>query len=798
MQQFAGTAARSSRAHTTPRIIGAPSWGGALHLRGVGALALLAGALGLTIAGPAARAAEADESAGLGEIVVTAQKVVSTVQSTPISITALSAEQLQQEGIEAATDLARDVPGLSQRYASPGLTEFESRGLASNGGAAPTVGFYLDEVPLSPPALSQSGKVVIDPDLYDVSRIEVLRGPQGTLYGSGSMGGTIKIVTNQPKLDTFEGSTQVTGSYTDGGHANGSANLMLNLPLGDTMAVRVVASDTYRSGWINEVVLNPFPLYNWTKSGILSAPVQSVIPDVNDERLYGGRVTMLFKPSEDLSITAMAFTQTLETGGYDLIDSPPGVPYENHYEAFPLTEPITDKADVYSLTIVANLDFAELTSATSYFERDSVQVQDASESIYLTNGPKGPPFVPIPYYEYDPSHQISQEIRLASKGSGPLQWVGGAFFSNLTSAWNEQSSDPLNTLSPGGVYFQSNNPYNLKQWALFGDGTYKLTDTLKLAAGVRYYSYDSKIGEKEWGYDGLTGTEPAQFKTTDASDHGFNPRVNLSYEPTGDLTAYATAAKGFRPGGANIYFPPPSQPPYCASGTPLTFGPDSVWNYEVGEKARMFDNWLQVNSDFYYIRWSDVQQSVLLLCGYEANVNAGDGHSYGPELEVNAKFSPNWSVSASGTYTDAKITHPTALYQSLIPSGPGTPYCSNPSTCQTPILNVPRTGANFALIYSTPLPEDYKLTARVGDTFVGPSYDEAYYFGVRLPSYSLSNARLTLSHDRWSAMFFVDNLTNKIALVSANNTSFQFNIPEVIRYSTVQPRTFGTQFNYSF
>jgi iron complex outermembrane recepter protein len=756
------------------------------------------GLLCWALGSPTALAADAQET-GLEEIVVTAQKFESTVQSTPISITALSGDQLAAQGITSATDLARDVPGLAQRYASPGLTEFEARGLASNGGASPTVGFYLDEVPLSPPALSQSGKVVIDPNLYDVNRIEVLRGPQGTLYGSGSMGGTIKIVTNQPKLDTFEGSAQVTGSYTEGGHGNGAGNMMLNLPLGDLFALRVVAGDAYRSGWINEVVLNPFPLHNWNSAGILSAPVQSVIPDVNTMHLYGGRATLLFKPNDDLSVTAMAFTQTLEMGGYDLIDSPPGTPYENHYEGFPLTEPINDKSEVFALNVVANLGFAQLTSATSYFERLAEQVQDASESIYLSNGgPAGPPFVPIPYYEWDPSHQISQEIRLSSIGEGPLQWVAGAFYSNLTSAWNEQSSNPDNTGVPGGVYFQSNNPYHLKQWALFGDGTYKITDTWKLAAGVRYYSYDSNIGEKEWGYDGLTPTEPATFKVTEQSNRGANPRINLSYEPTSDLNTYVTAARGFRPGGANIYFPPYNQPPHCLPGTPIQFGPDSVWNYELGEKARLFDNWLQINSDFYYIRWKGVQQSVLLLCGYEANINAGDGHSYGPELEVNAKLSPNWSVTASGTYTDARITSPTKLYQSLLFGTNGQPYCGGSSNCQTPILNVPRTGGTLALIYSTPIGPDYKLTGRLADTFVGPSVDEAYYFGLSLPSYSLLSTRITLAHDPWSANFFVDNLANKIAIVSANNTSFQFNIPEVIRYSTVQPRTFGMQLDYKF
>src|ERR1700678_3697355 len=167
------------------------------------------------------------DDSGLSEITVTAERYTSTIQNTAISISALSGDQLVAQGITTVQEIAKEVPGLSMRFASPGLTEYEARGLASNGGAAPTVGFYLDEIPLSPPAVSQSGKVVIDPDLYDVQRVEVLRGPQGTLYGSGSMGGTVRVLTNEPKLDSYEGSVQATGSETEGGSGNGSANLMM-------------------------------------------------------------------------------------------------------------------------------------------------------------------------------------------------------------------------------------------------------------------------------------------------------------------------------------------------------------------------------------------------------------------------------------------------------------------------------------------------------------------------------------------------------------------------------------------
>src|SRR5271166_3637431 len=245
--------------------------------------------------------ATAPSETGLEEITVTAERYISTIQNTPISISALGGDQLIAAGLTSVQDIMQEIPGFSMRYASPGLTEYDARGLASNGGAAPTVGFYLDEVPMSPPALSQSGKVVIDPSLYDIERVEVLRGPQGTLYGSGSMGGTIKVITNQPKLGTFEGSVQGTISDTEGGSGNGSGNLMLNFPLGDQFAVRVVGSYLHRSGWIDNITVNPFPISfasTTYTSNLATVPVTNNYRQANAEDLSSGRLSLLYKPSD--------------------------------------------------------------------------------------------------------------------------------------------------------------------------------------------------------------------------------------------------------------------------------------------------------------------------------------------------------------------------------------------------------------------------------------------------------------------------------------------------------------------
>src|ERR1700689_814419 len=321
----------------------------------------------------------------LAEIVVTAEKRESTVQKTPFSITAISGDELTSRGISSVAGLIADVPGISVRSAGPGQTELEMRGLSSSGGAAPTVGFYLDDAPLTPPVAALNGKVVIDPDLFDVNRVEVLRGPQGTLYGSGSMGGTVKLVTNEPKLNVFEGSVEGIGSGTTGGGFNRGGNLMLNIPLiEDRLAMRVVLTDKYTDGWIKRVGLgqnfpvptNPGPCGpGWpgcTRGDVTAVTPEAVVPRVNWERLQGGRVEFLAQPADGLKIDATAMYQKISMGGYDEYDLPPGIPDE-HFQPFNNDEPFYDEFRLYGLTVTYDLSFAQLTSASAYYAREENQ-----------------------------------------------------------------------------------------------------------------------------------------------------------------------------------------------------------------------------------------------------------------------------------------------------------------------------------------------------------------------------------------------------------------------------------------
>ena len=416
-------------------------------------------------------------------------------------------------------------------------------------------------------------------------------------------------------------------------------------------------SDTYRSGWIDRVVVNPFPPDSCVRGNVLAAPVQSVASDVNTERLIGGRASLLFKPNDGFTVTATALYQRMNMGGYDEFDQPPGASYMAHYQAFNIPEPISDSVHINSLTITGDLGFADfhqrhrLLGSWRRSER-----RTAFESFSFITGL--PDYVSIPYQEIDliPAIQPGTQIDLKGGEGNPLRWTVGAFYSDLHSNWIEfgentafaaLSSPPSD--NPRGILFNGDNKYHIEQNALFADGSYDFTNSLTFSSGLRWYRYASSqfdylyLAGQAYGYYAPSLLAPAVPPGTVASDRGFNPRFNLSYRPNQDLTTYASVSKGFRPGGANQVVAS-----FCGPA-PGSYGPDSVWNYELGEKAKLFDNWLTINSDIYYIKWLGVQQTLLLPCGYQYGANAGDGRSYGPELEINAKLSPEWTVSLSGT-----------------------------------------------------------------------------------------------------------------------------------------------------
>jgi iron complex outermembrane recepter protein len=747
------------------------------------------------------------DSSQLEEVIVTAEKRESTVQTTPISLTAVTGADIQDRGLTDLSNLVLSVPGVSVRTSGPGMSEYEMRGIASTGGNSPTVGFYYDDTPLTSPSATNEGKIVISPNLYDLNRVEVLRGPQGTLYGSGSMGGTIKVVPNAPNPNAFEASAETILADTDHGGFDDAYNAMVNLPFGAGLAaLRVVGSYAYDSGWIDRIVIPAadFPIATspcaaapsftgCVRGNVLAAPVQTDYHDVNDVERETVRISALIKPIEGLSITPSFLYEKLRSGGLPYIDSDPGT--DAHYQPYDVVESYHDEFRLGALNIRYQTTSFEVSSTTSYWDRSEPLLQDTTESWDTGLGLKG--FTPANggigaayAIEYNPSHQTTEELRIASVGDSNPKWLLGYFYSDFHSAWDIYF--PAEDAVP---VFGSNNlfsyftPMPIYQQSVFGEVTYNITAPLAITAGLRRYHYDAPVSLNQYG--ALT---PTFMSETTEKDQGVTPKLSLSYDATKELMLYATAAKGFRPGGGTGPVPT-SGALSCESqlqveyGTtafvpgPISFHSDSVWSYELGEKWRSEDRRVTVNASAYFEQWNGVQQvNALSSCGYVYTANAGDAHVKGGELEIQAIVVPEVTVSLNGSYAQAAL-----VSSSLIDAG------FNPGT---PIQQVPKWTSSAYIAWHHNLNDALALTARVDTTYVGSRTDETFSVNT-LPSYDLTNLRAGIETDRWSAVLFVNNVADKRALLN-NITQDAINLPTYNRVAVSQPRTAGIDFNYKF
>jgi iron complex outermembrane receptor protein len=760
-----------------------------------------------------ASAQEASEPM-LQEVVVTAQKRATSADKTPISITAVTGEDMQDRGITNFSTLAAQTPGVSMKTNGPGQTEFEMRGMTSSGGNSPTVGFYLDDTPLTSPAAAQNGKVVIDPTLYDLNNVEILRGPQGTLYGSSSMGGTIKLVTNQPNLTTLQTSAQAILSGTDGGGFNHNENAMVNIPLIDgTLALRIVGSQASTSGWIDRIVVGDFPPATTTVSlgdtrgNVLAAPVLQDFTGSNAETMQGGRATLLWQPTEQLTVTPSIFFQRINQDGPSDYDSVPGT--LAHYQPFSIAEPYSDSITIAALNVDYKFDAFDLVSATSHWHRDSSMIQDNSENlpscpggfcVTTTSssyyGPDGSG--PIYALEIDPSSQTTEELRATSTGTGPWKWLVGAFYSDFKSSWQLYTDVPNPTAfdSTTGNIFTIDQPTQITQEALFGETTYSPTDQVHITGGLRVYHFDSQLDMVFSGLGSPTGNDTAITQHVEQSNTGTNPKINLAYDLDANTLVYVEAARGFRPGGGNQPLPSSGPSPiavpmhaallalgYPNGVAPNSYGPDSVWSYELGEKAKFLDNHVRINSSVYFENWKDIQLEELPF-GYPLFDNINSAHIYGGEFEVQALATQNLMLAGNLGYTHATLAETTHGFV----AGERLP-------------DVPKLTGSVSINYHVALTDQLQITSRLENNYVGNRVGLGTNAGIindtqaPLPSYDLTNFRVGLGSDAWTASLFANNLTDKHAYLE--NVA-ELGLPNAAynRVATNQPRTIGIDLTY--
>jgi iron complex outermembrane recepter protein len=834
----------------------------------------LATALGLGLAAGAYAQvqAQAQPAAGasadqLQEVVVTAEKRTTDVQNTGASITAVTSQEIADRGIVDFNSLAQSVPGISMRTSGPGQTEFEMRGLNSAGGNTSMVGFYLDETPLSSPASAQVGKVEIDPTLYDLQRVEVLRGPQGTLYGSSSMGGTVKLVPNPPQLGTFAASGETDVSYTgSGGSYNQKLNGMLNLPIGDTAAVRIVATELSDSGWIQRNVIQDgavavdgpsgdFPFVT-RPANFYTAPLMEQINGANTTTVDTARISLLWKPMDELSITPMAMYQLTRQGAPDAVDvngnpTHPEVPDTlAHWEPLDVPEPQQDKFGLGSLKIEYQAPAFTVTSATGSWSRNLLISQDGTEeNAAALSGAAGPgsllqydygisptgvplgigPSSPAPNgpgaTEKDFTRQFSEELRLTSTGTGPLQWLVGYFYQDLYSEWDEWVLAPQATPIFGGPnLYVDHQPQTITQNAEFGELSWNFTPDLKATVGVRHYHYSLSQTNTEFGVftvnGGIGNYDPYNTGASNTAS-GTDPKFDLSWNVTPDALLYATIAKGFRLGGVNQPVPvalPPNpntvvvanecslqqkllliSAAQCFTGpysnlllqAPSTFSSDSVWNYEVGEKSEWFDKRLIANLSAYYERWTNPQIATN-LAGFGITANGGDARIYGLEAELQALLSPEWTLGLNAGYTNAQFTTASAI--TGYPSGYSVP-------------DIPDFTASATLRWKHPVTDQLSVVGTLEGDYVGTRTDAPYgesisllninTYLLHLPAYGFLNARLGLAGDQWTAALYVNNLTNKEAILDPQ-PQIVLQMDAFVRYLVNRPVTAGLDFTYKF
>jgi outer membrane receptor protein involved in Fe transport len=735
-------------------------------------------------------AARADETApaptsashALEEVVVTAQKRQTNIQDTPLSITAVTGDQLQSAGITDMTTLATQTPGLAVESAGPGQSRYNLNGISSTAGTSPTVGFYLDETPMTPPSdTTVASRVEVDPNLYDVARVEVLRGPQGTLYGAGSEGGTIRIITNPPVFDRFEGSVHSDFSGTEHGGFNFGGDAMVNLPIvDDKVALRVVLSDKEYDGFIDKIALNDFPapVSPTVRGNVLGAAVNQTDSAVNTEELLALRASLLVQPIDGLKVTFGFYDQRISQGGSNTIDSPPG--QLAHYTPFDIPEPNFDRFGLYSITATYDFPWFQVLTTAALLDRSTAQVEDTSEEFnYLFRAPLSPTTIEDSHKD----RQFSEETRISSIGDGSLQWVGGVFYQNF------QNHDLLDSEVPQYIPIfgtsdvaSTYEDQHLKQIAAFGEATYAIIDNLKLTAGLRWYHYNLH-DNLQFG-PALTAPPPPQSNEyLKAGGGGILPKVTLSYEPEKDLLVYGTYAEGSRVGGGNVSVPV-TGPDSCLAALqqlgltqlPSQYNGDSVDSYELGAKSKSFDGKLTVDGSLFHIDYDKVQQQGRLACGFPFIFNAGNAVSEGGEVELRAQVASELSIGATAAYTHATI-------QTTIPGI---------VTAGETLQDVPKWTHTVWAEYDRDVGDGITAFGRISNLYYGTSHDD-----LPKPSFDIVGLRVGLIRDDIDASVYVDNLTDERAILS-NTESAGATIPTVRRVAITRPRTIGLDINYRF
>lgn len=707
------------------------------------------------------------EVATLEEIVVTARRRSEDLQNVPGQVTAMTAGDLAQIHARSFEDFAAFVPGLSYQTSSPATNLIAIRGITTGGSQlGSAIGLYLDEIPVGASTSFGLGYQSYNIHVFDLDRVEVLNGPQGTLYGASSLGGALRYITAPPNATRLALTGEAEVSYTEHGGVNNAVRGMANLPIGDGLgAIRIDAIDQYDSGYLHD------PIFGRSNQG--------------SARTTGGRASLLLAPASDLNVRLSAFSQRTESNGFDfaLRDPVTRAPTLGTYEqAFPLFQPAKTTLMLYSAVINWDNPWAKLTSITGYQINHGKSLTDVSEiydPLVAAFGAGADAFsLPVD----TTTKRFTQEIRLASGENQHFEWLAGGYFDHEVTL---EAVDLFDASNPGGtllgvVPFNSVLPSSYRELAGYLDGTVYFTDRLDLTLGARYSQNRQTYDETVYGLfatgSSAVSTPPVATSSQSVTTYLINPRYRIGH----DSILYARVASGFRPGGPNFVLAP-------GLGNP-SFSADTLWNYEVGGKYTSPDKKASLNLALYDIQWKDIQLTVN-NGGVNQLENAGNARVRGAELSFNFRTGPALIFGGSMAYTDARMT------------------------TTAPVIGINYTGArlplsprfNFSLLgtYNFNINADYRGSLTVTDRYVGDR--TAGYSGSAIsPLYGLRSYNTV---DLGLALYvpyglevdlFAKNLFNVAGEVSASTLANEYNPAAAVPVQISLPRTVGLALKLKF
>jgi iron complex outermembrane receptor protein len=738
------------------------------------------------------------------EVTVTARKREETLQEVPFSVVAPTEEVLRDRGAQSLEDVATNVAGFSVQNLGPGQSQVAIRGVSAGQvvrdqpGVKEQVGVYLDESVISLSLFTP------DIDLFDMNRVEVLRGPQGTLFGSGSLSGTVRYISNQPQIGVSENIGEFGFDSIDDGDIGGTAKVASNIPIGDNAATRIVAYYTSMGGYMDAV-----------------QPDLSVNEDVNSGERVGLRWAFRFEPSEKFTITPRIIYQEVETDGWNRIDdynilgnpfttTRPAVDLGEREQFTQIEEPFSDEFLLFDVTFDYDFGNTVLTSVTSFTDRDVLVVRDATAlTASITGGSIGLPedvyTLDGPLDDATTAEVITQELRL-SGDSGRTAWVGGIFYSSTERDYGQSllvaGFEDLTGIPTAGdfgagqdILFFSDLEYELDQLAVFGEATYSINDRLDIAAP------GTTVGSTE-------------------SD-GVAPRVILSYAAGSSTVLNAQVSKGFRLGGIND----PLNVPLCTPEDLATFGgqenwkDEELWNYEIGSKSTVMGGRGTFNVAAFFMDISDLQATVTAgSCSSRVIFNVPEAESKGLEFEFAGQATDYFDFAISASYVDAQLK---STLTSTAPDGTVSIVSGIEDGNRLP--TVPEFQLSAAGTYRWEMQKGWAGYAtavyqhvgsrftQIGDqaegfgtvnllafepnTIGAPLTQNTFTFNPELPAYDLLNLRVGFLNEKWDAAFYVNNVTDETAFLALDQERGTL---ARVGYLTNQPRTFGVSARIRF